>query len=335
MNNRTMLLRSAVATAMALFLTPAFVYGQAAIEPLENEVVRVTLISGDVLTGVLISRVGGSVVLQHPTLGEVTLPQANVRGIQSLAEWNAEQEAANAEVGAEAAADAPVEEVVEEDSGPPPWDIRLELGINGSSGNTDNQNIRFATMATRETEIGKTDLSMIYRYAEEDSNKTEDNFFARARQSWKFKNSPRWSYYVEGTYESDEFQDWTDRMTVIGGLGYRFIDEEDEKLDGRVGIGGTQRWGSDDDTWDTNLQVAADYSKKINDRVAFTASAEYLPMIDDLADARLRGVAAMEIKLNKDGNWLMKLGVEDKYDSTPGDAKHNDFYYGISLVMAF
>lgn len=334
MNRHRRLICTAVASTVSFLVAPASVYGQASIEPLENEVVRVTLISGDVLTGVLISRVGGAVVLQHPTLGEITLPQANVEGIQSLAEWNAEQEAANAEGAAEAAADAPVEEVIE-DAGPPPWDIRLELGINGSSGNTDNQNIRFATLATRETERGKTDLSMIYRYAEEDSNKTEDNFFARARQSWKFKESPRWSYYVEGTYESDEFQDWTDRMTVIGGLGYRFIDQENEKLDGRLGIGGTQRWGSDDDSWDTNLQVAADYSKKINDRVAFTASAEYLPDIEDLTDARLRGVAALEVKLNKDGNWLMKLGVEDRYDSTPGDAKHNDFYYGISLVMAF
>ena len=293
-------------------------------QPLEGEIVKVTLISGDVLTGVLVSRVGEGVVLDHPTLGRLNLPQANVREIVAVTD------AEEGEAPAEEAEEEPVEEKPKS-----PWIINLEFGANGSKGNTDKDSVRFSTLATRETDRMKTDLSFIYRYSDEDGDKTENNLFARARNAWKFTDAPRWSMYVEGTYEFDDFQDWTDRMTLFAGVGYRIVEKENETLDGRIGLGGTQRWGSEDDSWDTQLQFAIDYRKQINDRLAFAASAEYLPMVNDLTDARLRGTADLEVKLNEEGNWLMKIGIEDKYDSSPGDADHNDFFYGASIVMVF
>ena len=111
---------------------------------------EVILHSGDRLTGQIFERNEQSLVLQHPALGQLTIPADQVK---------------SASVDVEP---APAEESLVES--PPPaepdsstltprffqnWDSQLEMGLAGASGNSKYTNFRVGLLAQREDDFSK------------------------------------------------------------------------------------------------------------------------------------------------------------------------------------
>lgn len=316
----------AAAAVVALYLGVSAAAHAQVQEP--RGVVRVTLLSGDVLTGTLIERANNQLVLEHPVFGQIAVPLESIREIGPATPLTPEEAAAAA--GEAPPDEAPVEEVLPEN----PWDLRFELGAAGSRGNSRRDTLRTAFLARRETELLITDLSANYRFGRESGATTENRFFALGRQQWRVPDS-RWSYFVEGSVELDEFKDFDARIAASAGLGYRVIDREDESLTIRGGLGASQSIGAPDDDIRPEAIAALDYLKQLNKRTRFTFFAEYVQDLEDTDFYRARGEAALDISLSEDNAWLLKLSVENRYDSNPGDADRNNFFYGASLVLVF
>jgi putative salt-induced outer membrane protein YdiY len=286
------------------------------------EEVRITLPNGNVVTGQVVTRTDENITINNETFGSLTIPLVEGVTVETIASAG-EQPPAEEE--------SPVEEAEAK-----PWEIRFQLGASGSRGNTDRDNLRTAVTLNRETDRMISFVSADYRWAAENGDTTENRFFLRGRNEWLIEDS-RWSYFVQGDADVDEFKDYDVRVSLFGGAGYRFIDTEEERLTGRIGLGASRPFGaSQDDEWVPEGLLGVDYFNKINESVTFTALAEFYPDLEDLNEFRARGEAAVEIALDKDNTWFLRLNVENRYESQvgPGTDK-NDFFYGAAILLVF
>lgn len=215
------------------------------------------------------------------------------------------------------------------------WTGSVAAGITGSSGNTDRFNFRTSLNLNRETDAMITALEAVYSYAKDDGTETENRARFLARNDWRFDDSP-WRLFVLGTIDYDEFQNWDLRYTGIVGVGYEFVKNDRTTVLGRAGIGGTYEQGGTDEEFTPEGLLAIDVSHQLTERSKITATAEYYPSFDDLTNFRLIGRAAYEVLVDPELNLTLRLGVEDRYDSDPGDGfKRNDIDYFATLVWSF
>lgn len=332
-------LARALAAALALFFTPIWALGQEA----PTERVRVVFPSGDIVTGEVLSRTGDSVTIRHPALGEMTINLADAASITTIAPAPEVPQdaqvppAPEAQVRPPASEGEPAPEEAEpvEEEPEYPWEIRFELGTTGSTGNTERADFSTKFAAERETDRIYTQFSADYRLASEDGDTTENRLYSRARNEWKISDS-KWSYFAQLDVDADEFKDYDVRVAAIGGVSYRFLDDDRERLVGRAGLGGAREFGSENDEVVPEALFGVDYRLKINSRVTMNALAEYFPDLEDPQEFRARGEAALEVALNEDKTWRLRLFIEDRYESeVEGDTEKNDFFYGASLVLVF
>ena len=219
------------------------------------------------------------------------------------------------------------------------WDASVELGITGSDGNSENFNFRTAVDAERLTERMETRLGLSYKYATQDGAQNTSRFELNGRNDWLFPDS-RWRTFVQGSYEFDEFQDWDSRITGFGGVGYELIRPEDQEADmsllARAGVGGSQTIGGSDETFRPEGLLGLDYNWNIKEGQRFYVTTELYPSFGDVGEFRWHTNAGYEIVLDAESNLYLKLGLEDRYDSSPGaGAKRNDIDYFVTLGWKF
>ncbi len=308
------------------------------VQPIESQAigtpVAVTLKTGEVLRGSFGGIADDKVVIDHPVLGKVNIPRAE------MAAWTA---TAPGEAPPPAPAPAPAEPPAPATPPPPPapetfwdgWTWSVELGLNGSEGNSSNLNLRAGFGAERKTEETETKFTFAYSYAKDDGESTENKGQAELRNDWLLGKDSPWRIYALGRIEYDQFQDWDWRASAFTGVGYEFIKNEKTLLLGRVGIGATQEYGSSDNRIHPELDLGIDFEHKFTDTQKFTLTLDYYADLLDISEYRIVGKAAYEITLDKDSGMTLKLGVEDRYDSSPGDAKRNDLDYFALLVFKF
>lgn len=303
-------------------------------------VTRVVLHTGDILTGRLISESEDQVVLEHPAIGVITLPRGNVAQVfdvlpdadtgevpmpDSAVSLEA-QRAAQPEPAPEASPAVPEEKS--------PWTGSVEMGLNGSEGNTENFNLLAAIGLTRD--LPKETLELKFRYIRETSrgDLNENEFTGLVRQTWKLDN-PRWGVFVEGFTEYNEFEryDWLLRGTV--GLSYKFIDRENETLIGRIGVGASYEINSPRDEVYPNGLLGVDYTREWENGVGLALGTEFVPDFGEFGEFELRSYAALDFALGNSDDWKLRTGVRHKYQSLSGPAENNDLDYFASLVYEF
>jgi hypothetical protein len=309
-------------------------------QPIESQAigtpVTVTLKTGEVLRGTFGGIADDKVVIDHPVLGKVNIPRTELAG------WTATTPG-EAPVQPATTPPAPTEPAKPAAPPPPPapetfwdgWTGSVELGLNGSEGNSSNLNLRAGFGAERKTEETETKFTFAYSYAKDDGESTENKGQAELRNDWLLGKDSPWRIYALGRIEYDQFQDWDWRASAFTGVGYQFIKTEKTILIGRVGIGATQEYGSSDNRIHPELDLGIDFEHKFTDTQKFTLTFDYYADLLDISEYRIVGKAAYEILLDKDNGLTLKLGVEDRYDSSPGDAKRNDLDYFALLVFKF
>lgn len=214
------------------------------------------------------------------------------------------------------------------------WKGSIEAGLNGSTGNTERFNFRAGISADRETDSMRTKASSVYTYATEEGDQTESRVFANLRNDWLFAESP-WFVWAQGTFEFDEFQDWDLRLSGAVGGGYEFIKNDKTTLLGRAGVGASREIGGSDTSIRPEAVIGGDLTHNFTDRQRFTATADLFPDLDETGEFRFIGTAAYEILIDPENGLSLKLGVSDRYDSTPGSGqKKNDLDYFLLLVWS-
>ncbi len=230
-----------------------------------------------------------------------------------------------------------VETIVEEPIIEPPprdWKGSMEVGANGSEGNSDLFNFRFGAHFKHETDDDILQADATYRNNKSEGEKTVDRLFLEGRQEWLFDQSP-WNLFVHGTTEYDEFRPFDIRVTGDMGLGYQFIKNDITTLTGRFGSGVSHEIGGPDDSVVPEGVFGLDFERQISSRQRFTAKVDYFPDWTDYGDFRVNSQANWEFVISEENNMSLKFGLLDRYDSTPNGVSVNDLDYSATILWNF
>ena len=214
-----------------------------------------------------------------------------------------------------------------------PWSGALELGLNGSEGNTQILKIRVGADLKYDTPDDVFMLNGWYGLARQNGIQNENKALLTARNEMPIDD--RWGWYVQGQLEYDEFRavDW--RIALHTGLTYTIIKNADTLLKVRAGAGAAREFGGPSDNWLPEAQFGFDFEQKLTERTKFILAADYYPDISDWARFRIRARSAIEIMLDPELNLCARFGVQERYDSRPGPSKRNDLDYFVTLVLKF
>ena len=228
-----------------------------------------------------------------------------------------------------------VEEVVEVEKPPPdPWEGSVELGLDGTEGNSKSFNLRGGVGAKRTLPNQVLSLDLDYHKGSRNRILSAHRLFFEWRQEWLWEHSP-WSYYVHGTTEYDEFRAFDTRVALDTGLGYMLFERESTTLKGRAGGGVSREFGGPADDYVPELVFGLELEHKFSKRQKIAATADYIPDVTDFADYRVNLKAGWEALIDEEMNLSLKVGVRNQYDSTPNGVDPNDFDYSVVLLWKF
>lgn len=293
----------------------------------------VTLTSGDTFRGTLVSD-GEIIVLNHPVLGELRFPRTEVASVRTMAADDASK--ATAAAAAAAGKVPPPPPPPDPDSFWKGWSGSASLGLNGASGNTETLSLRGALSFARQTTKTKTTAELSYNYGTDDGDVSKDNGRFDVRNDWLPQGESKWRPFVQGTLEYDTFQDWDYRYSAYAGVGYELLKNDKYLVLPRAGLGLSQELGGTDNKIHFEGLLGIDFAWTIDDRSKFFASLDTFWLLDEIPDYRALLKAGYEIVVDPDSNLSLKLGIEDRYDSSPGEGKNrNDLTYFALLVYNF
>jgi len=278
---------------------------------------EVVLQSGDVLKGKVVEKNDMHVVLDHPNLGKLDIAMGRVKSVV---------------IEGEKPPEPPKEE--------PRWVSKLEAGLNGALGNTRSQGFIGGLVSDYKLPRHLWHFESRYFRKEDVGETTQSRFYAVLRKDWLFEEGSRYSFFAEGRYDRDQFQQWEQRGTVAAGVAYKFIQEESLKVGFKVGGTATKEWGlegpdADDDVRPEAL-LGVEMNWKIDDTKEFTAQATYFPDLSDTPEYRILASAGISYRLNEKGTLTLRGGAEYEYDTHRTDPfKRADIRYFLLLVMDF
>lgn len=219
---------------------------------------------------------------------------------------------------------------------PPPklWEGSFELGLNGTEGNSRTLNFRFGIDAKRKTPRDVFSVDLDYHKNTADYVETANRLYFDWRYEWLIEES-RWTTFVHGTDDYDQFRPYDVRVTTDAGVGRKFIDTKRTSFLGRFGAGFAREIGGRDDRYVPELNFGLDLSHKINDRQKLAANMEYAPEVSDFEDCRINSKVSWEVLLDKEANLSLKVSIRDRYDSLPDNGEPNDIDYSTVLLWSF
>ncbi len=215
----------------------------------------------------------------------------------------------------------------------PYWDGTFEIGINGAKGNNNAFSITTGLELSRETQLTNWDLSLVYAKNQSDGVETQHN--AILFSTWDYKlPSPHWSWFNKLILEYDEFKEFDLRVTWNTGLGYLLVDTPTTQFRERLGAGVSRELGGMDDDYEPAANFGLDFSHQISERQKFSAVVDFFPNFGDFSDFRIVSDFSWEVLLDEASDLSLKIGVIDRYDSTPNGAEANDVLYTMVLLWA-
>lgn len=215
-----------------------------------------------------------------------------------------------------------------------PWEGSVELGLNGTEGNSQTFNVRFGMTAKHKTDwlVKTVQLTSIQKNA--NGKTTANTALLDGRLDWPLPGT-RWNYFIHGLLEYDEFKAFDARVSADTGLGYEFLRSDRTTLVGRTGFAASHEIGGLDNDVVPEWLFGAEFKHKFNDHHSISFKTDYYPALTDFSDFRLNSQAGWEILLSKDWGLSLKLSAIDRYDSTPQGKKPNDLDYSTLLLWNF
>jgi len=122
---------------------------------------------------------------------------------------------------------------------------------------------------------------------------------------------------------------------MYAGVSLKVFDDETKTFRVRGGAGALREVGGSKDRWVPELAFGYDFKYHINDRSSFVSILDYYPRVDDFGSFRVRTRAAYEYILDPVSCMVLRIGIQDRYDSDPGTSKRNDLTYFATLGMKF
>ena len=212
----------------------------------------------------------------------------------------------------------------------PDWHKQLEIGLIGSSGNSESQNFHAQVSAKQATPELRREANAAFDMEKKDREKSREEFYATLNQDWLLSGSP-WFYFAQGRFDWDDFKDWDYRANVAGGTGYDFITREDWTLRGKTGLGFNREFGGKDHSIATEAIFEASSNWMFSAHHKLELKTTWYPQLDEISEYRNINTLSWLYKLND--TMRFKVGLIHEHDSdVPDGIKRDDFTYATSLV---
>lgn len=334
--------------------------------PVAGSQVIVRLVGGDTLRGELVSETADAVVIRHPALGSLSLARASVVGVEAVAAaapaaaapagpaevttvvadvdvgqaassapagvMEAKEDAAKAADAKDAAAagtdakqaDAPI---------PSKWKFVLAANANYVDSADEQLDFRVAGSATYDDpDVEKFKLDAEYFFRTVNSAQTDNNLLVTGVYDYFFKDSA-WLLFAKGQGQMDPLQEWEQRLSGWGGVGYRFFKAPPLALTGKVGGGASHEFGDINETkGEMYFELAGKWD--ITEFQSLEASCWIAPTVDDFSQYLLLARAEWSVKIDPSIGLSFLGGVRYQYQSqVPAGQNPDDtrVYAGLKL----
>ncbi len=219
---------------------------------------------------------------------------------------------------------------------PPIWSGSAETGLNGASGNADLLNFRAGLNAQRKVSDNIFTTDFLYTYTQANKVTTIQQALLNARDEVLFDGSP-WSLFGSMNLEYDELRAYKFRVGLYGGVGRVLLDTETTAFKVRAGVGAVREVGSGGlaDRWVPEMVFGYDFKYRLSERASFLSILDFYPRIDDWSRYRVRARLGYEHVLDPANGLVMRAGIQNRYDSDPGNARRNDVTYFMTLGVKF
>jgi putative salt-induced outer membrane protein YdiY len=214
---------------------------------------------------------------------------------------------------------------------PVQWNGSLELGINGSEGNSQTLSFQGGAELERKSERRVIGVDLSYAKTSTDSVETQHYGQLAVENERLFGDSP-WTLFTNTDLFYDEFKAFDVRLVLNASVGYRFFQTDVGTLKGRFGSGVSHEVGGPDDSWTPEAVLGLDFEHQLTKRQKFKIKADYFPDWSSFEDYRVVVDAGWELLLDEEANLSLKLAAIDRYDSTPNGLKPNDLNYSLLLL---
>jgi len=211
------------------------------------------------------------------------------------------------------------------------WEASVELGVNGSEGNSNTLNTSVGANAKRETERQIWELDFTYTNNTANSVETANQGLFTSHYDWLLPDSPL-SVFQNSSLEFDRFRAFDIRWATNLGLSYNVIKTKSTKLNLRLGSGVSQEVGGPEERYVPEATYGLNFKHQLNKLQKITAKVDYFPDWQDYGDYRINSDLSWEILLSEPMDLSLKLGILDRYDSTPEGAEANDLNYVLLLL---
>lgn len=213
------------------------------------------------------------------------------------------------------------------------WTRRVAVGIKGENGNDVSMDLNFGLDASYRDESDRLILSSAYYYETEDKEKDTSKGHINFVRDWLRPNS-EWFYYSYFRYEYDTFKSWKNRISLSGGTGYDFYREENLELSGRIGLGGSRTWGTENEV-DLEGQLGMELAWEPEKLENHTLSCQFIvyPVLNDFGEYR----TWIQCKWKIDFVFVRGMGIEFGFEhdfeskndkSIDGEKYYDLIYYG-------
>lgn len=211
------------------------------------------------------------------------------------------------------------------------WEGCIEVGINGSQGNTETLSLTSGANASRTRRSAKLSWDLVYLKTQTNSIETQHNALMSVDYDYDFEESC-WSWFTKFYGEYDEFKAFDVRLSVNGGAGYNVFKTETKRLTGRFGAGWSREINGPDNRFVPEATVGGHYERQLMGRQKLVLDSQYLPEWENFSFYRMINDVHWQILLNEASDLHLKIGIIDRYDSTPNGAEANDLTYSVLLL---
>jgi putative salt-induced outer membrane protein YdiY len=290
----------------------------------------VVLADGDTIEGKLVERTDSAIVLEHANLGRLEIPRERIDSLKVKApEFKKEEkpgwfEPQLRKLGAKTSR-------LKEKG----WKSSLDFSLDSSTGNTDEQSMRFGGHVKRELPDRRSSADSSYYRKIKEGEMTDNKFTLGFLRDWLDPESV-WFWYGFARFDYDEFESWQERANVLAGPGYHLIRSDDISLDARLGLGPRKEWGSANDDVELEAGIGGRLDWAITEKQELQLSSFFLPTVGDLDDYRARISGEWRFLFDKDMNLSLLIGTLYEYQSMVDPGKdHGDLRTYLGLRFEF
>lgn len=326
---------------------------------------RIELVTGETLRGPIIAQDERAVTIAHPVLGHLVIRRADIAGIkpeapadrpvsvlpappgtQHAAGLAATQPVTTSPASASPAsasfaaasqpATAPLDKPVKPIRDPEGWVNKLSIGISGTRNTSESIGGNVGLKSQRTTRRDRWTFESVFFYSETDSNTTRNEFTTRTLKDWLIPDS-KWFIFGQGQFDLAQLRPYNERISGSFGPGYQLLNNEKVNLRLRLGGGGYQQFGSnDDDDFHPEASFGTELEWKVTTRQTLVFANTFFADMGILGRNRNVTRGDWIIKIQDAPGLSLKFSLQNEYDSfTADDATQNDLHFTGGLQFEF